>query len=463
MAFNVLSQPSETQPTSAWHPVVFEVEDTTNTGEAKFRYVCRIKDGSTVLAILKLVPNANDIAVFDISTILRDYITQTRLVAGGQSVVLAGDQSNQLLEVNTGDVKSFLVDLGVSYAADADSAPSITYSDSNNAVRCLWQPGNVVGLKAYEDEVQVWAPVGGYKTLPICTGGSAIGLLTERYQATSTSTLFGTADAITIEVLEDAPLPMAALVADNSTYDFESRFGQLQVKVLDGSLATQTATFVPGADGEPGDTYDATNSDDEVLLFFGLGRAQLVQQVDQGVPFNGAIGSASTWQARVYDTNGTTARSLVYIIQQLDDRCFGGSTFQVYWRNRFGGIDTLPMSGKNTQQAEVKRETYQQLQGNVNTASTSVRYGYNQTEGGTTVFRTEMHRKLQLMTKHLREWDSRLIESLVASREVWLYSSELDEVVAATCTDNSVPFKRYATDNQFTYTLNFELAHKQHA
>lgn len=464
MAFNVLSQPTEDELHSVKLPVIFEIEDTTNTGEPKFRYVLRVKDGSTVLAVIKQTPNTNDIGVFDISHILLDYIEQTRVLAEGYTVIEAGNQTNQLLHLNQGDLVSFNIDLGVSYASDADSAPTVTYNDSDNVVIGMVIPGSARGLRDYGEEDRVWNPTSGaVATQPIASVSSAFGWLTERTQTSTNTTLFGSAKACTVQTLKNAPLPIAFLVGDNTAYDFGSRVGQLQVKVLDGALATQTATFIPGAGSEPGETYDNVNSDDEVLLYAGLGREQLVLQVDQGVNFNGAIGSAEAWEFRFYDTDGTTARSIVYQVEQLDERCMGGDTWQVYWRNRFGGIDCLPMRGKNTQSLEVTRETYRQIQGNTNTASSSTRFDYLATQGGTTVYRSESMRKLELMTTYLQEWDSILVESLVASREVWLYSSDLDGIVAATCDDKSVPFKRTATDGQFSYTLRFTLNHKQHA
>ena len=56
--------------------LIYVVKDSTNTGELNYRYVCVITDGATELLRLKQLPNNASAAVFNIQSIVSNYVEQ---------------------------------------------------------------------------------------------------------------------------------------------------------------------------------------------------------------------------------------------------------------------------------------------------------------------------------------------------------------------------------------------------
>ena len=464
MAYTTYTQPDTNAYHSAYRPLIYEVHST-NVSQYKFRYVLRIKIDGTIKAILKQSPNVNNIAVFDIQHIVRDYVEGTYLNQAGSTIIKAGETNNMLIEDNQGDIVRFTVDLGESYSTTATGVPSVTYQDSDNAV--------VVGLARPNAEEFATQSVGSVNSVDLNSGligipranttAPAQGWLTERQLGVSDTSLFtGTQTVYTIDVYEGAPLPIVSLLGDSSNYDFNSDFAKLVVKVKDAGGSTQTVTITCGASTQGGASPSAVNADTECLVYAGLGKTALQAQTSQGSTFTDCFNTATTWEFQLTD-GSDAATSGVWRVNEIKANCFSGDSFQVYWRNRWGGIDTLPFKGKAVAEVETSREQYRKVVGNSNTASQTVRFAYDGTEGGLTPFNTSVKRKLTLETDFLLEQESNLIMSLMQSDEVWIYWGTLGRVVSAVCTDRRTPFKTNANDRQFKYTLNFELAKENRA
>jgi len=119
--------------------LIYVVKDSTNTGEINYRYICIIKDGATELIRLKQLPNNAGATVFNIKSIVSNYVEQDECPYRLGQIDLNGNFSTTtIFATNTKALVTFSLEFGYEFSVAAGDVPTETLVPSlNTDVICV--------------------------------------------------------------------------------------------------------------------------------------------------------------------------------------------------------------------------------------------------------------------------------------------------------------------------------------
>lgn len=150
----------------------------------------------------------------------------------------------------------------------------------------------------------------------------------------------------------------------------------------------------------------------------------------------------------------TTPTSQVYRVDLVDDECNDFTPVQVSWLNSFGFRDYFYFSKRTDNTINVKRNTYEQVEG----SWSSNIYEVNPYDRGERIFSQEITEEWTINTRYLTDDEAQYLKNLYQAADVRVKFN--DEWLPVIITDSSWTERTFRKDKLFQYTLNFRMAHK---
>lgn len=458
MATTIEQQPSANRANSALGPIVFRLSDTDTSG-SKYRYVVRVKDSAgTELAVLRCPPNAADVGVFDVSRIMLAYLNLPLSIAGNAAPSYDTDVA-EFYDTDSNTCALFKCDLGSSEAADAESAPVITYDHTDVIVPAVLFAGNEGDIRWLRNvylhgySVTNWRPFsGGRGWLSDISATTYTGGLSTGGSSGAAAALQTNATALDRRVHN-------VWYAANSTNGFSMGASPAKVKVsyYNNSTSTQDTDEYTLATvlGVAANAIDANN---EMCIGIITGPKNWVEYGGNLGPLI-TSGDVTSYEMRLYDAadNPISANLVTHIV---DADCYNGEPVTLCWVNQAGGWDYFPFMKKRVRNTKTDSKTFYKDAGNW---QVDAEYDpYSDREGGTTVYQSTNQRSIDLNTDHVSDVDAELLESLFVSEAVFL----LDPAVSGYMTKVSVTNKDYVrktarNDRLKTYNVRVDYAKKR--
>jgi len=252
----------------------------------------------------------------------------------------------------------------------------------------------------------------------------------------------------------------------NGQADFESIGWYWQVKyytsanVQIGSTAELINDNSAGG-AKPNSAGGEVNTDNERLIYFGCGPANLqAQDITAARPSNFTDWAYYSIQAfdlplGSEDPAPATKSALYYFVRN-DDNCKGFDIRRLGWRNSLGCWDYFNFTKKSTQTLKIERDNYQTMIGNFSDAI----YSYNNFEGGKKVSRTSAVLSETLNTDWITEDEAVLLESLMKATKVQIIANDYTTYTVPVLIKDSTFVKKTDVNDRLKiqYTIKIEYA-----
>ena len=442
--------------------IYFQVRDTTNYAEPKYRYLCKLTIDSVVVGTFKQLPNNYNSAVFRVQDIVSDYVHQDeqilRLGLYNSSNALS---TTTIFSLNQTAIQTVTVDFGYEYAATADDAPTQTFD-------------------------------GGLQTTFKAINGS-LRLFTVNSNASNSASDFAIMSSTKL-FLSTVPLASASLAVQNV---IEGQFGALaflngddvgsdysdyvHVTFKNSSDATINTGYFTNSSTYGGYPPAASLTDAQSLLYLGCFPENLEKQsIDTNLrPSSNANWSYYEVQFARSTTLSGNESSAAYRFKKLCDTRYNNvpstSTFKgeyfLSWWNELGGIDNLLCDGASVVTQQTARNNYRTVGGNTFSASSVNQYSKGSQDGGLTSSKNVTTSTVQLNTREENpEVINSLIMSLTNSPRVYVYSTAFQQTGAlgkeqnwlrCVVTDTSVSYKTAVNDKVTNYTISIEISRRK--
>jgi len=327
-----------------------------STTPDNFRYVLKIELDGVEVILLKQLPNNAASAVFNIKSIVSNYVLQDDNPYQLGAFGLDGTaEITKQFNVNTSALKTFDLTFGYEESSSPTSTPVVTYpAGATTEVKCV--NGSFL------------APT--ISSPPLSTVASDYGIDNDQALFLSDIAPVPNSTQLKTSILYDGSntqwASLAFLNGDdvgsaNTDYIFityyKNNIGLTQ------SYFENTSTF-------GGKAPAAGLSDAQSLLYFGCGTANLEAQSTNAIA-RPSYGFNALWTH--YDLQFASSTTLagnetsqVYRFERVtcgkyitDDQIFS-----VHWWNSKGGVDNLPLLGKVQETQEIKKKDYRTSGGN---------------------------------------------------------------------------------------------------
>ena len=210
----------------------------------------------------------------------------------------------------------------------------------------------------------------------------------------------------------------------------------------------------------PATSGGEVNTDEERLLYFGCGPANLeASTIDSSTthrPSNFTNWAYYTIRVTSNNTGTISYQSLPYYFIKQDASCKGFKIRRLAFRNSLGCYDYFNFKKKSTQTVNVERNNYSSMLGTFNKS----KYRYDDYQRGKTTRQTTAVLQETLNTDWITEQDADLIEKLIMSTDVYVVENDdTTYTQAVMVTSSSHIRKTQANDGmKIQYTINIEYA-----
>jgi len=460
MAYTV-DQSSGTGVQGVADDIYYQVRDTTNFAEPKYRYLVRITIDSVVIGTFKQLPNSANCAVFRIQDIISDYVQQDETILRlGQYDADNALSLTTIFALNEKAIETVSVEFGYEKAATVNDAPVQTFLPAldttlkaiNGSLRSL-----NVNSNAANSVSQFELTNSSGRLLSVTTPNSNSQI--EQW------VLEGQFGALAFLNGDDVG-------SDNCNYFHVSYFTA-------AGVALNTGYFINNP------TYGgvvpaAGLSDEASILYFGAYPRNLeLQNIDEDLrPSNNATWDYYEIQAASNTTLAGNEASVVYRFNKFCDTRYNQTLAEVNipseyflsWWNDVGGIDNLLCDGSSNVTQSIKRSSFRSMGGNAFQASNTVPYSKGSQEGGMTSVGNLTTTSITLNTRENNPTNlNNLIMSLVNSPRVYIYSSALQQPSLPKSVNWSrcivkgaqIGFKTALNDKISNYTIEIEISRRK--
>ena len=461
MAYTV-DQSSGTGVQGVADDIYYQVRDTTNFADPKYRYLVRLTIDSVVIGTFKQLPNSANCAVFRIQDIISDYVHQdeTILRLGVYDSDDAPDFS-KIFALNEKALETVSVEFGYERAATVNETPVQTFL-----------PALDTTLKAIN---------GSLRSLNVnSNAANSVGY----YGLTNSSARFLSAISpdengeVNQWVLEGQFGALAFLNGDDVGSDNCNYF---HVSYFDAAGGALNTGYFENNPTNGGVVPAAGLSDEASILYFGAYPYNLAFQniaVDLR-PINNSGWDYYEVQAASNTTLSGNEASRVYRFNKLCDTRYNQSDSNIpseyflSWWNEFGGIDNLLCDGASNVTQSIKRSSFRSMGGNAFQASNTVPYSKGSQEGGMTSVGNLTTTSITLNTRESNPINlNNLIMSLVNSPRVYVYTTALQQPSLTTPTNTTnwvrcivkgaqIGFKTALNDKISNYTIEIEISRRK--
>tara|TARA_R110000744_G_scaffold30492_2_gene72152 strand:- start:3029 stop:4414 length:1386 start_codon:yes stop_codon:yes gene_type:complete len=438
----------------------YVVNDSTNTGEINYRYVCVILDGATELLRLKQLPNNAASAVFNIQSIVSNYVEQDESPYRLGMINLAGDfLTNQIFATNTKALKTITVSFGYEYSASAGEVPTVTL------------------LPALDVNV-------------ICINGTLITSTTtppepnvaKAYQLSNVYKLFLSdvhnenleQDVLYVDPTQTQFMAMAFLNGDDVG---STKSAYLHFSYFKGTTALNSG-YIQNYATTGGASPTAGLTDEQSLLYVGVGSGNLYNQVLNTALKPSDAGNLGwthyfiQWSSSVTLLGNESSTSYKFNRVTCGKYIKRDQIFSLHWWNSKGGVDNLLVTGKVMESQEMDKKDYRTSGGNSFSANGSgVEYKRLPWQGGKKSTNVLTTTSLQLSTQGGTPDNlTPLIKSLLNSERVYLSGlsfwgnnaeNESQGIVQVYIKDKNLDFLTNINDGAISYKINVEISRRR--
>lgn len=460
MAYTV-DQSSGTGVQGVADDIYYQVRDTTNYADPKYRYLVRLTIDSVVIGTFKQLPNNANCAVFRIQDIISDYVQQDETILRlGQYDADNALSLTTIFALNEKAIQTVSVEFGYEKAATVNDAPVQTFL-----------PALDTTLKAIN---------GSLRSLNVnSNAANSVNLfeLTNSAGRLLSVTTPNSNNQIEQWVLEGQFGALAFLNgddvgSDNCNYFHVSYFTEAGVALNTGYF-TNNPTY-------GGVVPAAGLTDEQSILYLGAYPRNLeLQNIDTTLrPSNNATWDYYEIQAASSTTLAGNEASVVYRFNKFCDTRYNQTLAEVNipseyflsWWNDVGGIDNLLCDGSSNVTQSIKRSSFRSMGGNAFQASNTVPYSKGSQEGGMTSVGNLTTTSITLNTRENNPTNlNNLIMSLVNSPRVYLYAPALQQPSLPKSANWSrcivkgaqIGFKTALNDKISNYTIEIEISRRK--
>lgn len=460
MAYTV--NQSTTGLQGAWDDLIYVVNDTTNTAEPDYRYICSIRVGGAELMKLKQLPNNANAAVFNTQRVCEGYVYQDDNPYQLGAIDLNGDVSTtEIFSTNTSAIKTFTMRFGYEFTTVAGTAPTVVLTDAFDIDVVVVNGQFVSARQSSPNDNSVSYKLNSSKKLFLSD------IVETRSELCTTSILY-TSEAVSMP---------SALAFINGT-DLSSSGAYMHVSYFDGAIALNTGYF--DNDALQGGAFPTVGlTDAQSLIYAGVGTYNLKSQaIDTSLRPSDA-GNAGWTHYDVQMASSTTLSgnevSGIYRFKRVTCGKYvtPDQVFSLHWWNSKGGIDNLPMLGKVVESQAMDKKTYRTSGGNSfdATGTGSTAYKRNSYSGGKRS--TDVHTTTTYELSTIGGDPDNLtpmIKSLLNSPRVFLWgdsffglnqSETSSGLVQACVTDARLMMKSGVNDQASSYKVVVEISRRR--
>ncbi len=446
--------PSTTDFQSTAEPLIIQVSESVVDTYFKYRFILVIKDRDGVeLAKLKthMLSNSNQVAVFDISRVLDDYLET--------SVVNRNFTSANVLTVGrTGFTPAYIIcrsglecparkfelELGHEEATSATTEPTETLNETSTT------------LFAFRDEFindgENYARGDG-SFQPNDPGDNFLSSAPDLGVDSKFGAAYGTVREHRIGTDQAYVLAWGAQGSD-------AEYVLIRGYEADGTTIALASLDI---DAVGGDTTPTT--DEEAVQYIGVGPANLEEHAAAASNTNltTLITDADLAYYELYLSSSatplTTAQESVVHRFTIDEGCSIYDRKQLLFLNRHGGWDcfNFDMKSDDTLTA-IKRSSYNRPRGNWDTASTSIDWNYNGWERGVTTTTVSAERQMKVSTDYIDEGYNLHLRDIAVSRSVFLVDGT--NLIPVVVTDSEYLFKTSENEKLISYSFTLRYSNR---
>ena len=450
--FELIPSTSDFQSTA--EPLIIQVSESVVDTYYKYRFILVIKDRSgTQLAKLKthMLSASNQVAVFDISRVLDDYIgpnivngnstAATVLTLGrtGFSPANIVSESYQQLPA-----RQFELELGHEEASSATGEPSETLDEASTT------------LFAFRDEFINYGDAYARGDGSFQPSASTDNFLSSAPNL-GTESKFGSAwGKVREHRIGTAQGSAMAYGAEGAT----AQYLLIRGFEADGTII---ATANLDLDAVGGDTTPTTDA--QAVQYIGVGPANLEEHASAASNTNltTLITDADLAYYELYLSSTSTViqanqKSVVHRFT-IDEGCTNYPRKQLMFLNRHGGWDFFNFDQKSEERLTgIERSNYNRPRGNWDQVSTSVDWTYDGWERGVTTTTVKAEKQIRVSTDYVDEGYADHLRDIAVSRNVLLVDGT--DVIPVTVTDSEYLFKTTANDKLISYSFTLRFSNR---
>lgn len=422
----------------------------TNLAVTDRKYVLQIRQGNTILADIRQLPNVPGDAIFDIQNILQSYVKQS--VGNIESKADFTDSTNE----------TFYYQI---HAGVENSSGQVTI-DEISTIKVV-----IAGVKTYYEvdyDMTPFTPeIAGGETADNCTTVREIAAALTDMPTYPMSSFSGGKpedfrDVYNIKATDSDEFTMSYWNQITRSTEVpplanvQQAVGLIMIKQYNGMNEIESAELenIVGDGGGP-DTY------------YGQGLVPLYpyHALTHGCgPKNGSFTlNSNTTHYYVYpvtyngnncdDDNASNAVAIPLRVDIVEPTCNDYDHFQFSWTNSFGFRDYYSFTKKNEKRLSVNRNTY--FKEAADYASTS--YQVNQYDRGMTTYSQLIKKQYTANSDWMSDEIADYLERMFTAPDLRVNIE--GEWYPVTSLTNSYTQKTYRKDRLFQYTINFEIAH----
>ena len=479
MAITLEQSPTATVPQAAYAPIVYMVSSNIAATANKFRFVCDITIDGSRRARLKVLPNSNNVGVFRVDGVVRQYLEITKEDGNnaGESIWTLGTNNTAQIMGNSNGLnyQTVKIEFGEESAASATADPTVTMDSTDYFLRVLPAARGYIG-----DFNRQWDQGGSYNAI---TGDKDF---LDDYLPTSAGKRFLT--TMPLNGSSSFISGVAAIVQDVTYSDYRSYGIILDADTAVSSSNLYLITKVQGTDGSVDTTSYLINllggtqpasatADNNHLQYIGLGPANLL---GSAISFGTQLANKTVDFYEVFlstvaaPTNGGQLKTTAMRFNIVDADCMysiPGETQMMHnarankitlaWQNTVGGYDYFSFNKRHDRTTKVTdRKTFTMLAGNYDSASGSVDFKQLPWEGGKTTTKIGARREIRANTDIFDEQLVDYLEGLILSPRVYLLTyDKINGGVPVVITDSSFLHKTNVNERGcYTVSVTFEFA-----
>lgn len=402
----------------AYDPIVYVVYESTFATFTNFRYTCSIQvvlpDASVVdIPIIKLYPNAKNYGVFNVSTLVKNYVNYDVFTDDAIPIWSSTDKAEQTVQA----IAKITLTFGYVYSIDNVDQPVVIPSGTINSL--------YVTSGFYSDQFS--------DRLSWNTFLYSLGTVQKNFLSVSQEQTITSKDQSVISFLNN--------LSSGGT-DIVEYVSYIEYDVSGTVLATNTYDIGAIAGGS-----SAVNHH---LIHIPSGPENIQPYI--------TLNAATSYYTVHLENNISVQISVPYKYTLVNDCRF--TTERLCFANHLGGYDYLTFYGNNSILTDtVERRAYEQFQGNTyDTNGSTVPYTQYGEDGGSRIFYIDGDRKMTLNTGQTNESINTDMKTLMASPEVYLaYDGGYTPV---TVVDSSIDYKTSVSEGTFNYTVTIKFSHK---
>jgi hypothetical protein len=446
--------PSTSNFQSTAEPLIIQVSESVVDTYFKYRFILVVKDrAGNQLAKLKthMLSSSNQVAVFDVSRVLDDYI--------GPNVVNSNSTSANILTLGrTGfdpanivsesyqqfPARQFELELGHEEATTATGEPSETLNEASTT------------LFAFRDE--------------FINYGDAYARGDGSFQpSASTDNFLSTAPDLGVDSKIGSAWGKVREHRIGTDQGYVMAYGAegatAQYLLIRGYEADGTviATANLDLDAVGGDTTPTTDA--QAVQYIGVGPANLEEHATaaSNTDLTTLITDADLAYYELYLSATTSViqlnqRSVVHRFT-IDEGCSNYERKQLLFLNRHGGWDCFNFDQRSEESLNsIERSSYNRPRGNWDAVTTSTDWTYHAWERGVTTTTVKAEKQIRVSTDYIDEGYNDQLRDIAVSRAVFLVDGT--SLIPVVVTDSEYLFKTTANDKLISYSFTLRYSNR---